>query len=322
MKIFITGNLGFIGTHLAELLIERGFTIIGFDKEKASGNEKYECILGNILDVELLNKSTKDNIDLIIHLAADHKDNLHPKSIYYDVNVQGTQNLIDACTINNINRILFTSTVAVYGLNPTETSEDSAPDPLNDYARSKLQAEQNLIHWWKKKNNRSLSIIRPTVVFGENNRGNVFNLMKQLANNRFIMVGSGENKKSIAYVGNLIEFILKALEFEKGIHIYNYADKPDYTMNELVESISNRLKLKSSILHIPYILGLFISILFDFKSYLTQRTYLISKIRIQKFCSNSIISTVKLDKIDFNRTFTISQALDKTIQSEFRRFSS
>ena len=51
---------------------------------------------------------------------------------------------------------------------------------------------------WKKKNNRSLSIIRPAVVFGENNRGNVFNLMKQLANNRFIMVGSGENKKSIA----------------------------------------------------------------------------------------------------------------------------
>ncbi len=322
MKIFITGNLGFIGTHLSELLIERGFTVIGFDKEQASGNEKYECILGNILDVELLNKSTKDNIDLIIHLAADHKDNLHPQSIYYDVNVQGTQNLIDACTINNINRILFTSTVAVYGLNPTETNEDSAPDPLNDYARSKLQAEQILIHWWKKKNNRSLSIIRPTVVFGENNRGNVFNLMKQLANNRFIMVGSGENKKSIAYVGNLIEFILKVLEFEKGIHIYNYADKPDYTMNELVESISNRLKLKSSILHIPYILGLFISILFDFRSYLTQRTYIISKIRIQKFCSNSIISTVKLDKIDFNRTFTISQALDKTIQSEFGRFSS
>ena len=146
--------------------------------------------------------------------------------------------------------------------------------------------------------------------------------MKQLANNRFIMVGSGENKKSIAYVGNLIEFILKAIEFEKGIHIYNYADKPDYTMNELVEAISNRLKLKSSILHIPYILGLFISILFDFKSYLTQRTYIISKIRIQKFCSNSIISTVKLDKIDFNRTFTFSQALDKTIQSEFGRFSS
>ena len=70
MRIFITGNLGFIGTHLAELLIERGYTVIGFDKEQESGSEKYECIHGNILDVELLNKSTKVNIDLIIHLAA------------------------------------------------------------------------------------------------------------------------------------------------------------------------------------------------------------------------------------------------------------
>mgnify|MGYP001307310545 CR=1 FL=1 len=81
MKILITGNLGFIGTHLSELLIERGFTVIGFDKEQASGNEKYECILGNILDVELLNKSTQDNIDLINDPTTPRK--LKKKHRYY-----------------------------------------------------------------------------------------------------------------------------------------------------------------------------------------------------------------------------------------------
>jgi len=318
MKIFITGNLGFIGTRLTVLLIESGHSVIGYDVKQASGNEKYKCIMGNVLDVELLNKSINDDINLIIHLAAEHKDNVQPKSLYRDVNVHGTQNIIDACEINKINKIIFISTVALYGINLTKTNEDSAPVPFNDYGKSKLQAEKILTIWYNKKNNRTLSIIRPTAVFGENNRGNIFNLMKQLVDNRFIMVGSGENKKSIAYVGNLVEFILITLDFEKGVHIYNYADKPDYTMNELVKSISDKLKIKSPILHIPYSLGLLISVLFDLTSYLTKRKYSISKIRIQKFCSNSIITTEKLDEMDFNRTYAISEALEKTIQSEFR----
>ena len=316
MKIFITGNLGFIGTHLSALLIKNGHVVIGFDKKKPSGNEKYKCIHGNVLDGDLLNKCTSDNINLIIHLAAEHKDNIKPKSLYHDVNVKGTQNIITACEFNDINRIIFTSTVAVYGLNQNETNEDSVAKPFNDYGQSKLQAEQLLEIWYNKKNDRTLSIIRPTIIFGEGNRGNVFNLMKQIANNRFMMVGSGENKKSIAYVGNLIEFISYSIN-KSNFYFVNYADKPDYTMNELVEIINNKLKLKSSIFHIPYFVGILISLLFDFISYLTKKTFSISKIRVKKFCSNSIISTEKLDTLEFRRSYTVLEALEKTIQNEF-----
>ena len=158
MKIFITGNLGFIGTHLSELLIEKGFTVIGFDNKQESGNEKYECIHGNVLDGELLNKCTSDNINLIIHLAAEHKDNIKPKSLYHDINVRGTQNIITACELNDINKIIFTSTVAVYGLNPNETNEDSVAKPFNDYGQSKLQVEQLLKIWYNKKRQVSLEV--------------------------------------------------------------------------------------------------------------------------------------------------------------------
>ena len=316
MKIFITGNLGFIGTYLSELLIERGFTVIGFDKEQTSGNEIYECILGNILDVELLNKSTKDNIDLIIHLAAEHKDNLHPKSLYYDVNVQGTQNLIDACTINNINRIIFTSTVAVYGLNLIDTKEDSMPNPLNDYGRSKLQAEQILIHWWKKKNSRSLSIIRPTVVFGERNRGNVFNLMKQVATDRFIKVGNGKNKKSIAYVGNLVEFISYSMNND-GFRIVNYADKPDLTMNQLIALFYKFLSKKEKNLSVPYCLGISTGYLFDLLSFIFRKQFSITSIRIKKFCANSIINTNELEQYNMKPPTPLHAAIERTIRFEF-----
>ena len=106
-NIFITGNLGFIGTHLAKLLIIRGYTVFGFDKKESTDYEKYQCTKGNILDLDLLIKSLRFNIDLVIHLAAEHKDNVRPKSLYYDTNVQGTKNIINACEINNINRIIF-----------------------------------------------------------------------------------------------------------------------------------------------------------------------------------------------------------------------
>ena len=110
-----------------------------------------------------------------------------------------------------INKIIFTSTVALYGLNTICTSEGSIPRPFNDYGKSKLQAEKLLINWQEGKIDRSLSIIRPTVIFGENNRGNIYAQMNQIALNRFMPIGKYDNRKSIAYVGNLVEFILFSL---------------------------------------------------------------------------------------------------------------
>lgn len=72
------------------------------------------------------------------------------------------------------------------------------------------------------------------MVFGEQNRGNVYNLLRQIASGKFIMIGSGQNRKSMAYVENVAAFIEHALGFGPGVHIYNYIDKPDFDMNTLV----------------------------------------------------------------------------------------
>ena len=316
MKIFLTGNLGFIGTCLSESLQKMGHTIFGFDKKQPIGNERYRCIRGNILDATLLIESLNDDIDLIIHLAAEHKDNIYPKSLYYDVNVIGTKNIIDACDIYNIDRIIFTSTVAVYGINPTNTSEDSTPNPFNDYGNSKLQAEQLLINWYKKKNDRSLSVIRPTVVFGEGNRGNVYNLMEQVANNKFIMVGSGKNEKSIAYIGNLVEFISCAIK-NNGFSIVNYADKPDLTMYQLTTLFFKYLGKGENRISIPFWLAISIGYIFDLLSFILRRNFLISSNRIKKFCSNSIINTSKLQQLNIKPIISLHSAIERTIKYEF-----
>ena len=93
----------------------------------------------------------------------------------------------------------------MYGLN-TLANEEAEPRPFNDYGRTKFAAEKVLKEWQAGFSDRSLTIVRPTVIFGEKNRGNVYNLLKQIAHGPFVMIGNGKNKKAMAYVGNVADF--------------------------------------------------------------------------------------------------------------------
>ncbi len=151
------------------------------------------------------------------------------------------RNLCIVARDKNIRTIVFTSTVEVYGFAPIGTDESVEIAPFNDYGRSKYEAEQVFKAWQAEvPEERTLVIIRPTVVFGEQNRGKVYNLLRQIASGRFVMVGKDENRKSMAYVENIAAFIEYSLSFKPGVHVYNYIDKPDFSMNGLVARV-NRL---------------------------------------------------------------------------------
>lgn len=314
MKILVTGGSGFIGTQLMKKLVNIDCDVINYDKNNSIEYPE-KTIIGDIIDLDEIKNATK-NIDLVIHLAAEHSDNVSPTSLYYEVNVIGTKNVISACEYNRINKIIYTSTVALYGLNNSKTSEDSTLNPFNDYGKSKLEAEKLLISWQKRSINRSLSIIRPTAVFGINNRGNVYNLINQIASGKFISIGKCENKKSIAYVENLVDFIIFSFN-DFGLKVTNYADKPDLTMQELVDLIYKNLGYEKGRYFIPYSMALIGGYIFDIISYLIRRKFKISAIRVKKFCADSIINTEKLENLEFNPLVKLDIALKDVIDCEF-----
>jgi nucleoside-diphosphate-sugar epimerase len=172
--------------------------------------------------------------DLVILLAAEHRDDVSPTSLYYDVNVEGTRNVLDVMDENGIKNIIFTSSVAVYGLNKNNPDETHPADPFNHYGKSKWQAEEVLREWQSKDtSNRMLRILRPAVIFGERNRGNVYNLLKQTSFGRFLKTGKCDNKKSITYVGNIVVFIEYLTETAKPAdEAYNFIDKPGLSMKK------------------------------------------------------------------------------------------
>ena len=316
MNILVTGGSGFIGTNLVTDLIEKGHNVTIYDKLKS---ETYPdlCIVADVRDKEKLIGSMK-GVDEVYHLAAEHRDDVQPVSLYYEVNVGGAENMVHALKKNDVNNLIFTSTVAVYGLNAGEPNEDSAIRPFNDYGKSKYKAETIFNKWSDSDHTNCLITVRPTVIFGEKNRGNVYNLLHQLASGKFMKVGKGVNRKSMGYVLNLTSFLSTLLKSASGQFIYNYADKPDLSMNELIEIFDNALGKNHRInFKIPYTLGLMGGYGYDLLAKVTGKTYPISSIRIKKFCADTVINSDNLQETGFVPSYTLAEGLSRMIKSEF-----
>jgi len=170
---------------------------------------------------------------------------------------------------------------------------------------------------WALEYKSKLTVIRPTVVFGERNRGNVYNLLRQIASGRFVMIGSGTNRKSMAYVENVASFIVNRIDHAVETETFNYIDKPDFDMNELVRLVRRMMGRTDSVgMRIPYSVGMVVAGLFDVVSQLTGRKFQISRVRVKKFCSNSVYGTA-VDNVDFRPPYPLGDALSRTINYEF-----
>ncbi|MEQ9107797.1 MAG: NAD-dependent epimerase/dehydratase family protein [Limnobacter sp.] len=315
--ISIIGGSGFIGSRLVHRLTnQKNHNIRIFDKAPSLTFPQL-CKVCDVRNIESL-KGTLPEESTLINLAAEHRDDVQPRSLYHDVNVTGAANLCQVAREKNIKTIIFTSTVAVYGFAPLGTNETGQIAPFNDYGRTKYQAEQIFKAWQAElPAERTLVIIRPTVVFGEQNRGNVYNLLRQIASGKFLMVGNGENRKSMAYVENLAAFIEHSINFQPGVHTYNFIDKPDFTMNELVGSVKRTLGQPEKIgFRLPYSVGYAIGKCFDLLAAVTGKRLAISSIRVKKFCANSVYSTA-IDSTGFVSPVPLTKALEQTIRHEF-----
>ncbi|QWE10890.1 NAD(P)-dependent oxidoreductase [Polynucleobacter sp. es-EL-1] len=314
--IFLFGGSGFIGTRLADRLDSKCHHFLIIDKSRSI---KYpgKTFIADVRNALQVHAEVFPN-SVIVNLAAEHRDDVSPKVLYDQTNVQGAMNVCDLARSKGVNKIIFTSSVAVYGFALLGTDESGAIAPFNAYGRTKWEAEQVYKKWQAEDpHKRTLVIIRPTVVFGERNRGNVFNLLRQIASGKFIMIGDGLNRKSMAYVENVAAFLEYSLDFKPGVHIYNYIDKPDFTMNALVKHVNKLLGMSSDIkFRLPFSVGLLIGSCFDLVAKIIGKKFPISTIRVKKFCANSVYESA-VESTGFIPPVTLMDAIEKTVRFEF-----
>lgn len=224
--------------------------------------------------------------------------------------------------------------MAVYGFAPVGTDESGEIKYFNDYGRTKFLAEEKYRNWLKADSQNRVVIIRPTVIFGEGNRGNVYNLLRQIAGGRFPMVGRGTNRKSMNYVENVAAFIQHCVEqelpaYEDGVsnsegsppqqeYLYNYCDQPAYDMNGLVLEVYRALgRPKTRLFHWPYPVAYFGGLCFDLLALILRRRLPVSSIRVKKFCQNTYFTSSRVADTGFVPPVSLPDGLTRTIHYEF-----
>lgn len=309
VRIAIIGGSGFVGSRLSSVI--RDVKI--FDKRIVSDDGYMD------ITIKATFREALYAVDSVVLLAAEHRDDVSPVSKYYETNVQGTLNVLEEMDRVGCKHLIFTSSVAVYGLNKVNPDESHPVDPFNHYGKSKWEAEKVIKAWYDKDpEGKSVTIIRPTVIFGEKNRGNVYNLLKQIASGKFLMIGKGQNRKSMAYVGNVVAFIKHRLELaEEGYHVFNYIDKPDLTMTSLLRVIEKSLNKSIPSVRIPVWLGYFGGCGFDVLAFLTRKNLAISSVRVKKFVATTQFDATKVQSSGFKAPFTLEEGMDRTLNYEF-----
>ncbi len=311
MRVLVIGGVGFIGSRLATVLRDRGHEVCTYDLAPGADQQ------GDVADTALLTLASEGH-DVIVNLAAAHRDDVRPISLYDKVNVDGARSVAAAAAAQGIRRVVFTSSVAVYGLNNNDASEDTEPEPFNEYGRTKLEAERVYRQWQAGDRTRSVAIVRPSVVFGEGNRGNVYNLARQVHARRFLMVGRGDNRKSMSYVGNIVEYLADLVNVEAGVTLINYADKPDLSTREIIDVLRDAMDVRGAIgPRLPLWVGLAGGHFLDLIARLTRRTFPVSAIRVRKFVSETTINTDRLEASGYRPRYALSEAIRRTIDAEF-----
>ena len=260
MNIFITGGTGFIGSHLYKYLSEQGNKIVIFDNLKNSKIQKLtdpniKIIKGDILDYSLLSKSLQ-NIDIVIHLAAQISvtDSIKDPDNTIKVNVDGTQNVLDACLKNNIRNFVAISTAAVFG-NQDVIDENSKTNPISPYGKSKLLMEEKIIDFSKKHNFNSV-ILRFFNLYGPGQSpqyaGVITKFLENIKKDKpLVIYGNGNQTRDFIHIDDAIECINLAIKNinKKTGKIYNIGSGKSTSILELANLL---LKLSGKNLPINF----------------------------------------------------------------------
>lgn len=262
MNVLVTGANGFVGQSLVKSLLNTEHNVI-------SGVRKYPLkkliceyrLISSLENKRILANTFKD-IDIVVHSAArvhmmDDKS-ADPLTEFRKVNVQGTLNLARQAAAAGVRRFIFISSIKVNG-EGTELGHpytaDSQPKPTDPYGISKYEAEQGL---FKLAETMPLEvvIIRPTLVYGENVKGNFHSLMKWTYKGVPLPVGGvKQNLRSLVSIDNLVDFIITCIEHKNAKNeVFLISDDNDISTAGLLEEISKGLGVKNKAVNIPPIL--------------------------------------------------------------------
>lgn len=257
MRVLVTGGAGFIGSHLIDRLLKDGHTVVCFDNfdnyyppylkwrniHQNFNNTNFSIMSGTVTDMRSLSQVFNDNIDAVIHLAAQAgvRPSIQNPQLHYEVNVLGTVNILELCKKHNIKKLIYVSSSSVYGNNPEAPSKETykADMPLCPYAASK-KAGENICYTYAHLYNMNISCMRPFTVYGSRQRTEMaIPLFTRLIYNKqpIVIFGDGSTERDYTHVSDVVDGLIASLERVNGYEVYNLGTQQTISIIKLIRII-------------------------------------------------------------------------------------
>lgn len=251
----IFGGCGFIGSHVVDLLREKYpdakiyIADLLADTAQSDGVISYQRV--DVRSPIELQGDFGANT-LVFNFAAIHRTPGHPDYAYFETNIRGAENVCDFARKHGIENIVFTSSIAPYGAAEELKTEETLPTPNTPYGISKLVAEKIHREWAAENASRRLSIVRPGIVFGKGENGNMTRLYKALKKRKFAYAGRKDTIKACIYVKDLVRVMLAMGEAEgEKTKLYNCCYYPSFTIEQIANTMLKATGMRRRIPFIP-----------------------------------------------------------------------
>lgn len=299
MKLFITGATGFIGGFLVKELLKNDYEIKILSRDLNKSIKGTEQIIGDIRDKQSFSDQLSD-VDAVFHNAAYAMDH-GKKEDFYQINVQGTKNVAEACVDNGIKHLIYTSTAGIYGYPKQGTiiTEDTEKHPLNLYQKTKWLGEIALNNY----DELTVSAIRPPLVFGPGSPA-LRIAFDKLSKGKFPYIGSGDQILPIVHPVDVARCMRLILENDTEGEAFNVLGF-QASIKLFLETIAEKTNIPSPQKHVPYSLAYLASMFSEFFS----KDPNLTRFRVKSLGCSRLISAEKAEKIigykpnyDFDKT--------------------
>ncbi|MBN2102747.1 NAD-dependent epimerase/dehydratase family protein [bacterium] len=253
-KVLVTGATGFTGGHFAHRLIKEGYMVRVLARPEEDVKNLVaagmEIVRGDLTNPDSL-KGTAEGVHTVYHIAAAFREEGVPKQFFWDVNVKGTQHLMDEALKSGVKRFVHCSTVGVQGeIKHPPAKEDDPYNPGDHYQASKMEGELLVLEYIQKKNLPAV-IFRPVGIHGPGDM-RFLKFFKYIQNGKFHMFGSGQVLYHLTYIDDLVNGILlcgtvQGIEGE----IFTLGGEGNTTLSDFVETIAKILNKPLSKIHYP-----------------------------------------------------------------------
>jgi nucleoside-diphosphate-sugar epimerase len=319
----IFGGTGFIGSYYAEYYLRNQL----FDRVILADllpvcQKRFGRLLQQYFDAGVLQYMLCDvrsticeqvpsvlKVELVVNLAAVHREPGHEAREYYETNLLGAENVCSWATLVGCKDIVFTSSIAPYGVEDEQKDEDTLPVPATAYGGSKLAAEKIHGGWCNETSDRCLTIVRPGVVFGAGEGGNVTRLIKATLRGYFVFMGNQETRKAGVYVNELIRALRWVHRRQSGVTLFNMTMSPAPSVLEYVQAIQSVAGKRRWIPSVHFRLLYLLSYLIDGFARLVNYEQPISPVRLRKLINSNHISPSYLLKNGYIYKYTLDSAL-------------